>query len=159
MLRKISSKVFQFYFKKFGSCIYLLKIKRKKIIIDTSTKENRKELISNLKKLGIKPEEIDFVLLTHNHYDHTENFELFKNAKIPNKKDLKTLEIKIIETPGHTFDSKCYLYKKILFSGDTLFHRGIGRIDFPESKPEKMRESLEKLRRLNYKILCPGHLE
>jgi len=55
----------------------------------------------------------------------------------------------------------CYLYEDVLFSGDTIFdkeHNYVGRTDLPESNPEAMQESLEKLKKLNYKILCPGHL-
>ena len=44
-----------------------------------------------------------------------------------------------------------------LFSGDTIFHNGIGRTDLPNSQPEKMAESLEKIKKLNIKTLCPGH--
>jgi hydroxyacylglutathione hydrolase len=65
----------------------------------------------------------------------------------------------ILPTPGHTGGSMCLFYKKekILFSGDTLFFNGVGRYDLPNSLPEKMESSLKKLKRLNYKILAPGH--
>lgn len=66
--------------------------------------------------------------------------------------------IKVIETPGHTLGSVCYLYNNVLFSGDTLFNGSIGRTDFPESDQEKMQQSLKKLKSLDDKIyvLC-GH--
>lgn len=78
----------------------------------------------------------------------------------PLKNSLKDfLGLKIINTPGHTKGSICLYYEKekILFSGDTLFYNGFGRTDFPFSSPEKMEESLEKLRKIKYKILAPGH--
>ncbi len=170
MINQIKDNIFQFHFTKFGSCVYLLKLKDKNILIDTSSKANEQELIQNLSELNIKPEEINIILLTHNHYDHIENLNLFKNAKIYSEKNIKKLneeinknkeleEIKVIKTPGHTRDSICFLYRDILFSGDTLFHNGIGRTDLPESKPEKMLESLEKLKKIKYKILCPGHVD
>ena len=74
-------------------------------------------------------------------------------------RELPIKEIKVITTPGHTKDSVCFFYEDILFSGDTIFGQGyLGRTDFPESEPEKMQKSLEKLKKINYKILCPGHL-
>lgn len=66
----------------------------------------------------------------------------------------------VIETPGHTRGSICVWLrsKRILFSGDTLFHNGIlGRTDLASSVPKKMPESIKRLQRFNYRILCPGH--
>lgn len=69
------------------------------------------------------------------------------------------LGLKVINTPGHTKGSVCIYYpkEKVLFSGDTLFFNGFGRIDFPFSEPGKMEESLEKVGKIGYKILAPGH--
>lgn len=39
-------------------------------------------------------------------------------------------KIRVISTPGHTDDSICLLCDDTLFSGDTLFSKGIGRYDF-----------------------------
>lgn len=168
MINKITNNIFQLSFGKFGSCVYPLKLKdknNKNILIDTSSKENREELLRDLEELKMKPEQIDIILLTHRHYDHIGNLSLFQNAKIYDFKNLnKEIEkeiqgIKVIKTPGHTKDSLCLLYKDILFSGDTLFHNGIGRTDLEESEPKKMLDSLEKLKKLKYKILCPGHID
>lgn len=164
MINKIKNNLFQLYFKEFGSCVYILKL-NKLILIDTSSSLARQELLSDLKELKIDPKEIEIIIITHQHSDHNENLNLFKNAKIYDAKNIEKLnenkelkEIKVIKTPGHTYDSICLLYKDILFSGDTLFHEGIGRTDLPESKPEKMQGSLEKLKKIKYKILCPGHV-
>lgn len=158
MIKKISDNVFQFCFKNFGSCVYLLKLKEGYFIIDTSTKENREELLQDLKKLKINPLEIKGILLTHSHYDHIENQELFHNAKILSEREIKELGIKVIKTPGHTSDSLCFLYKKILFSGDTLFHDGFGRTDLPTGNEEEMKKSLKLLKTIKYNTLCPGHV-
>ncbi len=64
-------------------------------------------------------------------------------------------QLKVIHTPGHTPGSIC-LYNKqddILFSGDTLFKDGFGRVDFSYSSPTKMKQSLKKLAKL------PGHTQ
>lgn len=175
MITQINSNIWQFAFEQFGSCVYLIKLNEKNILIDTSTLQNRKELVKNLKELKLVPESINFVFLTHGHFDHVENLDIFTNAefygdkkdfrnceKIKNIKKQPFKEIKIIETPGHTFGSIClYMSKeKILFSGDTLFHNGgIGRTDFPNSSPKDMESSLELLENLEIKHLCPGHLD
>jgi len=175
MIKQISNNIWQFYFEQFGSCVYLIKIAGKNILIDTSTLQNRKELLKDLKELKLTPESINFVFLTHGHFDHVENLDIFTNAEFyGNKKDFRNCEkvkdikkqpfkeIKIIETPGHTFGSIClYISKeKILFSGDTLFNYGnTGRTDFPNSSPRDMESSLESLEDLEIKHLCPGHLD
>ena len=65
----------------------------------------------------------------------------------------------ILKVPGHTCGSIALFYKKekILFSGDTLFFNGMGRIDLPNSSPEEMDNSLKRLKKTKYKILAPGH--
>ena len=171
MIRKIKDNLWEITFNSFGSCVYLLKIKNKNLLIDTSSLANRQELIKDLKSIGINPEEINILLLTHNHFDHVENIELFKKAEIYGStkdfkcklvKDIKKLkipEIKVIETPGHTFGSLSFIYEDILFSGDTLFKNGIGRTDFPNSSSKDMENSLEKLEKIKYEFLCPGHID
>jgi len=68
--------------------------------------------------------------------------------------------LKVIETPGHTSGSICLWHEKdkILFSGDTIFAKGIlGRTDLPTSNASAMKNTMMKMIRYNYKILCPGH--
>jgi glyoxylase-like metal-dependent hydrolase (beta-lactamase superfamily II) len=182
MINKIKQNVYQFHFKKFGSCVYLiefpLKAKRTKseselkgeaelrakrtILIDTSSEENKQELLQDLKKLNIEPENINTLIITHNHYDHVGNSNLFTNAKIITNKNSQDLpkELQPIQTPGHTQDSFCILYDDILFSGDTIFHEsGRGRTDLPGGNEQQILKSIQKLTKINYKILCPGHID
>ena len=159
---QINKNIYGFKFNSFGSCVYLIKQKDKNILIDTSSKENKQGLIKALDKVGLVPDNIDILLLTHSHFDHIGNIDLFKIAKIYDKNnisDLNIKEIKVYHVPGHTKDSLAFLYKGVLFSGDTLFNDNIiGRTDFKESAPEKMQESLKLLKNLKYKFLAPGHL-
>jgi glyoxylase-like metal-dependent hydrolase (beta-lactamase superfamily II) len=39
-------------------------------------------------------------------------------------------ELKVIETPGHTEGSICFVNDKFLFSGDLIFRLSVGRTDF-----------------------------
>jgi len=165
MINQINPKIWQLYFKEFGSCVYLLNLD-KIILIDTSSKAAKPELLQDLQTLKINPQNINAIILTHNHWDHNENLSLFTNSKVYSAKNLSELiknfpNFKIIQTPGHTKDSICILYKNILFSGDTIFdkqHNYIGRTDLPESNPKVMQKSLAKLKQIKYNILCAGHL-
>lgn len=64
----------------------------------------------------------------------------------------------VIETPGHTPGSCCYLCGDALFTGDTLFQGSSGRTDFPGGSFYQLKASLEKLAGLegDYTVL-PGH--
>ncbi len=66
--------------------------------------------------------------------------------------------ITVMNTPGHTKGSVCYLFGDDLLSGDTLMRGAIGRTDLYGSSDADMRESVEKLSRLqkNYTVY-PGH--
>lgn len=71
------------------------------------------------------------------------------------------IEFEVIHTPGHSRGS-ISLYcesESVVFSGDTLFNRSIGRTDLPESSAEDMKRSLrEKLMKLpEQTIVYPGH--
>lgn len=65
---------------------------------------------------------------------------------------------KVIETPGHTEGSVCYIIDNFMFSGDTLFDGCVGRTDLPGGNQEKMYESLKVLCSLkNDYSVFPGH--
>jgi glyoxylase-like metal-dependent hydrolase (beta-lactamase superfamily II) len=169
MIQKIYSNIWKISFSKFGSYVYLIKLGDKNILIDTSSPENSDELLDDLRKLGLSQENIDTIIITHTHPDHIGGMLLFPNAKVygnaeDSKKNIISIkklnipELIIVETPGHSKESICILYKDILFSGDTLFHRGTtGRTDLPGSSEKEMQESLKKIKKLRYKFLCPGH--
>lgn len=75
------------------------------------------------------------------------------------KLNIDGLEFSVINTPGHTSDGVCILWKDNLFSGDTVFADGIGRTDLKDSNPFEMKNSLEKILNLDFKTAYPGHYE
>lgn len=83
---------------------------------------------------------------------------LKKGAILPLKYDFT---IHVIETPGHTRGSMCFYDKKrkAIFSGDTLFKNGYGRVDLPGGSMKDMRESIQKLQKIDINIIYPGHGE
>ncbi|AJA48289.1 metallo-beta-lactamase family protein [Clostridium pasteurianum DSM 525 = ATCC 6013] len=68
-------------------------------------------------------------------------------------------EIKCIETPGHTPGGMCFLIGNVVFTGDTLFQRSIGRTDFQGGNFESIIKSIKnKLLTLpDDTVVYPGH--
>ncbi len=65
---------------------------------------------------------------------------------------------KVMETPGHTEGSVCYLCENELFTGDTLFSGTIGRTDLPGGDYGKIIKSLRRLLLLDGGLsFHPGH--
>src|SRR3989338_10247638 len=105
------------------SAVVLIK-GEKNIIVDTGNLGFEKEILKNLQKEGLKAEEIDYVILTHNHNDHASNNHLFKNAKIVSydgiwykkrvdliKNKLSIPGIERIEVSGHTIPHYAVIVK------------------------------------------------
>ena len=125
-------------------------------------------------------QKLDFILNTHHHYDHVGGNEELKkkyNSKVlgfENDKNripqidtvlkdnqeskIGTLNFTTIFIPGHTRGHVAFYFKKerVVFSGDTLFSLGCGRVF--EGTYKQMFQSLNKLKNLpgETKVYC-GH--
>ena len=134
-------------------------------------------IIEYLENTQIK---LKFILNTHHHYDHVDGNQKLKEKyranvvgykgdkdKIPGIDILvsdqetwiyKNFEAKIIHIPGHTLGHICFYFHKdeLVFTGDTLFSLGCGRIF--EGTYAQMFDSLMKFKELpkNTKVFC-GH--
>lgn len=121
---------------------------------------------------------LSHILITHHHQDHTGGLSELLDIHTPiitgsshspcpyinhPLKDQKhftvpdlELEFSAIDIPGHTLCHTAFLAQDILFTGDTLFSAGCGRI-FEGSVP-MMYASLQKLSNLNpsTRLFC-GH--
>jgi hydroxyacylglutathione hydrolase len=123
---------------------------------------------------------LDFILNTHHHYDHVGGNEELKkkyNSKVlgfENDKNripqidtvlkdnqefkIGTLNFTTIFIPGHTRGHVAFYFKKerVVFTGDTLFSLGCGRVF--EGTYKQMFQSLNKLKNLpgETKVYC-GH--
>ena len=136
-----------------------------------------KPIIDCLRGKNIK---LKYILNTHHHYDHiggnTELKKKFGSVVLGFNGDAKRIpeidillkdneiwnsgnfKAKIIHIPGHTSGHICFYFfdENLLFTGDTLFSLGCGRIF--EGTYEQMYDSLNKLKSLpkETKIYC-GH--
>lgn len=66
----------------------------------------------------------------------------------------------VMHTPGHTPGSSCFIEKneRVIFTGDTIFKASYGRTDFPGGNALEMKNSLERLKKLDGDYtLYPGH--
>ncbi len=122
--------------------------------------------------------ELEGILITHHHYDHTDGIEkilathqspVYGSAHSPLSSithslkeadnlhfDNIELHLNIMEIPGHTLDHIAFYNDKMIFCGDTLFSGGCGRVF--EGTHEQMLNSLNKIKGLNdeVKVFC-GH--
>jgi hydroxyacylglutathione hydrolase len=109
-------------------------------------------------------------LLTMSEIEYHFNEERYGNyLQIPNvdfflqEGELKIgdYQFQILLTPGHSPGSISVYWpeNKVLFTGDVVFNKGIGRTDLPGGKGGILRDSIERLAKLDVEYLLPGHGE
>jgi glyoxylase-like metal-dependent hydrolase (beta-lactamase superfamily II) len=124
-----------------------------------------------------------YVLMTHNHMDHTGALAQLKSAlnipvaahpadagRMPIAPDtllddgqavtLGNIHLTVMHTPGHTPGSLCFYTKGYLISGDTLFPGGPGKT----GSPDDFRRIVASLKRKIFNLpddtrVFPGHGE
>ena len=124
------------------------------------------------------------ILITHSHHDHIKHINEFVAAypeikvighpksKLNNTPEINYLpmkdnfvfklgglEIKTIHTPGHYYDSVCFLVENVIFTGDTLFIGRTGRTLSKGSNISDLYNSVYKklLTLSGNTIIYPGH--
>ena len=162
---------------------YLLASDKKAIIIDPGfyqeeSLEKINELL-NKNKLKLKA-----ILLTHTHRDHIEGMDLLvktypeiniylhykEKHKLPKELNIGTLKhneyfqlgklkLKAIFTPGHSRGHLSFYLQneKIAFVGDLLAKNSSTWVGTPEGSVQDYLNSLDKLARLELKLLAAGH--
>ena len=79
-------------------------------------------------------------------------------SALPSSFEIGPFAISWIATPGHTEGSVCLLVRDVLFSGDTLMHKAIGRSDLPGGNRARLLASVRKLMELpGETVVHAGH--
>ena len=117
---------------------------------------------------GLKPEvaEEDFSLMQHLNRQAETFYGFTLEGTYPDATPL-TPEVTfgnhvftVLETPGHSKGSVCFYCKEenLLFTGDTLFRRSIGRTDFKGGSMMQIIQSLRQIAQLaDDTDILPGH--
>jgi glyoxylase-like metal-dependent hydrolase (beta-lactamase superfamily II) len=158
------------------SSVTLIKAEKeneKNILVDTGYFGYEKEILENLDKEGLSADDIDYIINTHEHFDHCANNYLFKNAKkliynlewnekislnvYGNNEDVVIQDgVSVIPTPGHK-EPHCSVVVKTqdlvyVIAGDTI------QKDFYFAAFEKF-EKIQSARKVLdiADIIIPGH--
>lgn len=148
-------------------------------IIDPGYEPQR--IIDFVNKEGLKAKG---VLLTHHHHDHVgaarrvsealgcpvmmhETDAFYYKGRVDRMlKDGDEIELdgeilRVINTPGHTAGSVCFMSEKskVVFSGDTIFDTDLGRTDLEDGSPADMIRSCRDIIDTwsNEYTVYPGH--
>ncbi|HBH95685.1 MAG TPA: MBL fold metallo-hydrolase [Ruminococcaceae bacterium] len=72
--------------------------------------------------------------------------------------ELGESKLRVMETPGHSEGSVCFMGEDFIMAGDTIFNGSAGRTDLYSGNGQKLMQSLKRLARLekNYRLYC-GH--
>ena len=185
-LIQATDDVYQIRFKNRAANAYLVCGSRRTIMIDVGLSSNYPYLLTCLNHVGVTPEKIDMVVLSHEHLDHigaAYHFagrgyvaahrlaanKMFNEPNVPinidiwleegNLIDLGNFQLNVMYTPGHT--SACITLfdqnKGLLFAADTLMPGGVMGGVFGSGSIADYIQSLERLKGLNSKILLSGH--
>ena len=142
------------------------------VIIDASNGVH--PILDFAEENGLK---IKYVFLMHSHFDHLEGVEEYRkkgieilghesmsfklDKKLKDGEIIKVgeMNLKVLHTPGHIFDSICVFVEGKLFTSDTLFVGCIGRSDLDGANVDDYYDSLyNKILKLpDNTEIYPGH--
>ena len=169
--------------------VYLIRTENRLILVDAGCETmpgfDMKDFIGTVKALrniGVKPEEITDLIITHAHHDHIECVKYFKNAVIYIQKDeykagkgyfigepdIRTFDeemqicdgVKAVKIGGHSKGSSIVEIidgeKRYIIAGDECYIRECLTKQIPTNtsySPEKSREFIEKYGNGGYTVL------
>jgi N-acyl homoserine lactone hydrolase len=148
----------------------------RRIVVDTCARGFRSALVEALYALGLEGGEIDVVVNTHLHSDHSGGNDLFRGARFyahrlesPATHFVKPVDgtvlapgVSIVETPGHTLGSISVLVegeRRYAVAGDALPTKGNYESHVPPGVNVDPRLALASMDRLLSwaDVVVPGH--
>lgn len=144
-------------------------IKSRKLLIDCGTyaSDIDEYVIPALTEIGVSLDDIQYILLTHSHTDHSGGLNTLLQKSFANVKVITATEnrgcilkdIEIIELKGHSEDSIGVIECKTnsLISGDAIQLYGIGRFGCGVANGKEYLETLDKLSRCNFENIFAAH--
>lgn len=120
------------------STVALVRLNGRTLLFDTGPYAYRPILQGRLKKLGVDPGEVDTVVLSHVHWDHAANADLFPNAEIV----LHENELAYAETPNaHDAETAGYIGRALRrlklhpIAGEQEIIPGVRLVELPGHSP------------------------
>ncbi len=137
------------------------------IVIDPAVKSER--VFAEIEQRNFT---VHGVIFLHSHFDHILDLDKYreKGWKIYGHQSTEIqvdeklndgdsfFEFKVMHTPGHRYDCLCLFGEGKIFTSDTLFVEGCGRVDLEGSDSELMFSTLQRLQSLpDETVVYPGH--
>jgi glyoxylase-like metal-dependent hydrolase (beta-lactamase superfamily II) len=163
------------------SYVWIVPSKTGVILVDAGNEPTAQPVVDALKAAGKTPEDVRAILITHGHHDHLAGISRFRNADVyiaagdsamlkEKPARLKVLQgatvtvdsvtFGVIPIPGHTAGSVAYEWNNFCFTGDVIT-KNDGKVAYgPDNysqSPEKNRESVKSLLKLQFSSLGTGH--
>ncbi|MBT5015883.1 MBL fold metallo-hydrolase [Candidatus Peregrinibacteria bacterium] len=162
-----------------GSSSVLIQTERQNVLFDSSSMMNRERLLKSLRERELEPRNIDHVICSHYHFDHTFNNALFGGTAIihtghafidkkgaghifpPLEKRKLPSTIELLPTPGHTQTDVSLVYEwegeTWICAGDAVREDLIrGENPLSTKNPEQLIASM-KLIFERGDVIIPGH--
>ena len=131
------------------STVALVQTGQHNMLVDTGSYGDRAQLLESLETAELLPENVDALFLTHFHYDHILNFDLFPNAVIR----MSIEEINYVNKGGYQISKDPFvpaaLYPLLSdrvkpFSGEVELLTGVRTVPLPGHTPGMTGLLLEK---------------
>ena len=160
--------------------IFLLEFDNKKVLVDAGCDtmphfemKNFVGSVTALENMGVSPDEITDVIITHSHHDHAQNIKYFKNATVYIQKDeyidakrfipsgfkVRLFEdeitlydkIKVVKIGLHSIGSCVVEFDNTVILGDECYSRRYFKINAEKATSEKEKNFFKKYE--NYTLL------